>query len=404
LQGEQNKDASAGAWDRWLAALEANDSARVHAELTAIRERDPAFLTVTGDPSATWQWLEGRPGGIAVHPLRADGQTFVVAMRVRDGERRSMAVEVDNLPISRALEGSGADHRAEAEALRSALVTPFLAALGETPAVVLWIPTPDMRTVLSALLWADVPVATGVGLPTAHGRSMPRRRRSTLVALADPGPGSKGDLGGRGEAALKALAEAAGARGPVRTLGSVGGTYGRALLGDTPEVRDTPVSASDLLAEVKDHDVLVIMAHGDAATPDDAALLTVAMNGEEERLEIARLGSPPDRFAGVGVVLLSCGSGRVGQALANPGGIAGALISAGARWVVAPLIEVGVDLAKEVGVEVLNGLAAGRDPWDSLRVSSAPTVPDETDSPELGGPPTGPTRRLQRDSFVTWVG
>jgi CHAT domain len=134
--------------------------------------------------------------------------------------------------------------------------------------------------------------------------------------------------------------------------------------------------------------------------------LCLDASGHLNRLDVTMIAQAPDRFAGVTVLLLSCDGGRVGPSLAEPGGMAGALLSAGARCVVAPLWIIQLDVAVQVGEAVLRGLAAGEEPWETLAKLQVSVTGD---APHLGGPPRPlPERRaeqeLQRLSFVTWVG
>jgi hypothetical protein len=121
---------------------------------------------------------------------------------------------------------------------------------------------------------------------------------------------------------------------------------------------------------------------------------------------VAMIGQAPDRFAGAKVLLLACEGGRVGASLVEPGGMAGALLSAGARYVVAPLWPIGLDVAVQVAEAVLQGLTASEEPWEALaRLQVSMTG----EAPHLGGPPPPLAERLaaqelQRLSFVTWVG
>ena len=252
-------------------------------------------------------------------------------------------------------------------------------------------------------------MATTTSLALPDLTFAPGRRPSTLVVLADPGPKAdqeRLDLRGRGVAVVKTLTDAASTRGPVRLLGSEGERFGRGLLGDNLLVRDTPASAHDVLAEAGEHEIVVLIAHGRVESLEDAALLCVDAAGEIDILDVALLAQSPDRLAGATVLLLSCDGGRVGDSLADPGGVAGTLVSAGARCVVAPLWPVRLDVAAQVGEAVLRGLAGGEEPWDVL---AGLHVQGRKESPLLGGPPPSLSDRraeqsLQRLAFVVWVG
>jgi hypothetical protein len=186
----------------------------------------------------------------------------------------------------------------------------------------------------------------------------------------------------------------------------VGRSSGRTLLGNRTEVRNTPASAENLLAEAGEHDVIVVLAHGRVDSIEDATLLCIDEDGKLDRLDVTALARRPDRFAGATVLLLSCETGRASDSLAEPGGVAGTLVSAGARHVIAPLWPVQLDVAVRVGEAVLRGTQRGAAPWEVL---AALRVDGADDAPTLGGPPLPlatrrAERRLQGLAFVTWVG
>jgi hypothetical protein len=171
-------------------------------------------------------------------------------------------------------------------------------------------------------------------------------------------------------------------------------------------VRDTPASAQDVLIEAREHAVIVLVAHGQVETLEAAAVLCLDSTGRLDPLDVAALGRAPGHFAGATVLLLSCEGGRVGDSLTDTGGLAGTLVSAGARCVVAPLWPVRLDSAVQIGAAILRGLAQGAEPWETL---VALQVDGAQDSPRLGGPPPSLSERqaardLQHLAFVTWVG
>jgi hypothetical protein len=79
------------------------------------------------------------------------------------------------------------------------------------------------------------------------------------------------------------------------------------------------------------------------------------------------LADAPEAFAGSTVVLLACSAGQITSMLAEPGGLAGTLLSAGARCVVAPMWPVWIDAATQVAELVLRGAAFGEEPPQALR-------------------------------------
>lgn len=413
---------SAGCWSDWLADLDARVPRRVVAALDRVRAAAPDFLADASASESTWRWLQAHPGSAAVAVLLDAPTSLVLLQQVDDtGRRRTwvlgLPIPVPPLPLE-ALpaimrgevpgDARGAQETA-ATWLRAHLVAPVERFLDAPPRAVLWSPGPGLRLVAPVGLWPGVPVATATSLALPDLTTSPGRRRSTLVVLADPGdraPEPRLDLRGQGIAALESLARSAAEAGPVRVLGSVGGRFGRTLLPAHPDVRDTPASAHDVLAEAAEHAVIVLIAHGEVDALDDASVLCLDGSGALDRLDVKRLAQSAGRFAGATVVLLACESGRVGDALAEPGGLAGTLISAGARCVVAPLWPVRLDVAVQVGTSVLLGAARGEAPWEVLaRVQ----VDGAEGSPQLGRPPLSWTEReaaraLQRLAFVTWVG
>lgn len=414
---------SAAAWDAWRNALGSLDQRRMADALERVREVAPAFLAEDHANDVTWRWLEARPGSVAVALVLAEPASLALVMQVDGtGERKTWVLGLELEPPPRPLDtlpglmrGSVPEASAHAaldvlaQWVRRGLVEPIERFLGAPPSAVLWSPDPRLRLVAPSAVWRTVPVAAATSLVLPDLTSSPSRRRSSLVVLADPGaetPDPRLDLRGQGVPTLKALEGAAARRGPVRLLGSVGRRFGRALLGERPEVRDTPASGRDVILEAAEHEVIILVAHGEVETLEDAAVLCIDASGSVDRLDVALLEQSPDAFAGATVLLLSCEGGRMGDSLIEPGGLAGTLLSAGAACVVAPLWPVRLDAAEQVGRSVLEGLASGDDPWTVL---ARLQLHAQGESPTLGGPaPSLSERRaelaLQRLAFVAWVG
>lgn len=421
------QEISARLWQMWLRALDDGNQARVSELLQEIRGTVPRFPEEEQGFETTWQWLTAHPGsvGVSLH----NGGTFSLAVIFRvdeDGQRRTSVIGLKlgspPMPLdgfveemSGDLPGADArlDHEAMCEWLRKKAIEPILELLDETPSAVLWCPGPGLRTLAPSVLWPNLPVATTASLSLPSLKNAPGRRASTLIFLADPGPDTAGgrfDLYGHGQPAAVTLAEHAKLRKqPVRMLASVGNQYGRSLYESEEYVRDTVAGAEHLLTEARNHEIIVLIAHGIAETPGSAALLCVDESGAIERLDVARLQQEPQSFAGARVLLLSCESGRVGDSLVEPGGVAGTLIAAGARWVVAPLWTVELDIAEQIGKKVLRGLAKGLNPWEVLQEQ----LPMNSESsPTMGRRPMPLAERaerrvaeqFQRRAFVTWVG
>ena len=414
---------SASLWQDWLIALGERDQRCVADMLDRIHAGAPEFPAESAADMQTWRWLEAQPGSIALTLVLAEPAAMALVMQADDsGNHGRWVLGLDMPPpplpldsLTGLMRGAlpGPDAAAALEELaawvRDHAVAPVVRFLGEQPSVVLWSPGPGLRLIAPGAIWRGVPVATTASLALPDLMGVPGRRRSTLLVLADPGdraPQPRLDLRGQGVPALKSLSGTAAARGPVRVVASQGACSGRALLGDQAGLRDTPASAGDVLAEACEHDVVVLIAHGEVENLEDAAILCLGAEGGIDRLNVERLSRQPDQFAGATVLLLSCESGRIGDSLADPGGIAGTLLSAGARCVVAPLWPVRLDVAVQVGEAVLRGLAKGEQPWAAL---AALEVQSAGDSPPLGSPPPSLSDRraaveLQRLAFVTWVG
>ncbi|MBI2893923.1 MAG: CHAT domain-containing protein [Deltaproteobacteria bacterium] len=414
---------SAGLWETWRAAISSADQRQIADVLDRVRDVAPNFLVGDAASDSTWVWLEARPGSVAIALLLGEPVCLALLMQADGtGRRRTwvLGLELPPPPVSPAALADlmrglvprrdvGAALDAVTDWLRTNMVTPVERFLGGPPTAVLWSPGPGLRLVAPGAIWPNVPVATAASLSLPDLTASPGRRRSSLLVLADPGeraPEARLNLRGYGVPALENLSKEAAARGPVRLLGSVGGRFGRALLGERAVVRDSPASARDVLAEAGEHEVIVLVAHGEVETIETAAVLCIDSAGNVDRLDVATIAQDPDRFAGATVLLLSCDGGRVGDSLADPGGVAGTLVSAGARCVVAPLWPVQLDVAVQIGRAVLEGLATGQEPFAVLAKLQ---VVGKGDSPTLGRPPPSLSERqaaesLQRLAFVTWVG
>lgn len=414
---------SARLWEEWVSALAVHDGHRVVEALDRVRAAEPRFPEDSVADEPTWRWLLAHPDSAAISLVLTEPAALAVIMQIDpSGLRRTWVLGLDLPPpplacedlaalVSNKVPGQEAGRAIEALAgwLRQHLVAPLERFLGRALAAVLWCPDPRLRLIAPGAIWSGLPVAITASLALPNLGASPGRRRSTFIVLADPGdqaPEPGLDLQGHGLPALESLARVAAERGAVRLLGSVGRSSGRTLLGDRTVVRNTPASAANLLAEAGEHDMIVVLAHGRVDAIEDAALLCLDEDGDLDRLDVTMLARHPDRFAGATVLLLSCETGRASDSLAEPGGVAGTLVSAGARHVIAPLWPVQLDVAVQVGNAVLRGIQRGAAPWEvlaGLRIDVA------DDAPTLGGPPPPLAtqrehRRLQRLAFVTWVG
>jgi hypothetical protein len=414
---------SARLWEEWVSALAVRDGHRIVEALDRVRTAEPRFPDDSVADEPTWRWLLAHPDSAAISLILTEPAALAVIIQIDpSGLRRTWVLGLDLPPpplacealaalVSNKVPGPEAGRAIESLAcwLRQHLVAPLERFLDRAPTAVLWCPDPRLRLIAPGAIWSGLPVAMTASLALPNLGASPARRRSTFIALADPGdqaPEPGLDLQGHGLPALESLARVAAERGAVRLLGSVGHSFGRTLLGDRTIVRNTPASVANLLAEAGEHDMIVILAHGRVDAIEDAALLCLDEDGDLDRLDVTTLARDPDRFAGATVLLLSCETGRASDSLAEPGGVAGTLVSAGARHVIAPLWPVQLDVAVQVGQAVLRGIQRGAAPWEilaGLRIDGA------DDAPTLGGPPPPlamqrAERQLQGLAFVTWVG
>jgi tetratricopeptide (TPR) repeat protein len=414
---------SVSTWDAWRSAVSSRDQSQMADALDRVRETAPTFLAEEHANDVMWRWLEARPGSVAVALVLAEPVSLALLMQTDDaGERKTwvlgLELEPPPLPLDTlaglmrsAVPEAGAHAALDelAQWVRRGAVEPIVRFLGASPSAVLWSPGPGLRLVAPSAVWRGVPVVGATSLLLPDLTSAPSRRRSSLLVLADPGadaPDPQLDLRGQGVPTLEALERAATRRGPVRLLGSVGAQFGRSLLGERSVVRNTPASARDVLLEAAEHETVILVAHGEVATLEDAAVLCTDASGSIDRLDVGQLERSPDAFAGATILLLSCEGGRMGDSLVNPGGLAGTLLAAGAACVVAPLWPVRLDAAEQVGCAVLDGMTTGDDPWSVLAKLH---VHVHGGSPTLGRPPPSLSERqveqaLQRLAFVAWVG
>lgn len=404
-------------WTSWHGALDARDPVALAGVLKTVRAAAPEFLSADLTLAPTWRWLRGRPGAVAITIILAQPVSLAAVLSVDAGGRERvqvLGVPAPPPPVSdEALWGALSQstspdsdgfalHDTVAEWARKALVEPILRYLGAPPAAVLWCPGQTLRMVSPSAMWGKIPVATAAALALPDLASAPPRGRSTLVVLADPGKEPLG-LDGAGLPSAQRLVDTASSRGDTSALVSVGEKHGPSL-GVTRTVTG-PASPASLLRRARDHDVLVIVAHGEAQTPESAALLLLDEAGELQRLDVAKLAAHPGAFTGATVILLACESGRVGAGFHEPGGVAGALVAAGARAVIAPIWPVRLDVAEAVAEAVLRGVAAGEEPFEVLaRVQGGG---------DGRGAMLGPAPALNvqvraagrhRQAFVTWVG
>ncbi|HEX8821636.1 MAG TPA: hypothetical protein VF794_17050 [Archangium sp.] len=397
-----------GLWVEWLTASGSGDTRLLGRSLDSLRQHAPLFLRGEPDLEGTWSWLRTRPGSVALAVV--EGSRGSLAALLRHGPRREVLITRlaaskpphDEASVTGGLSarGPGEEYRALLEWARRELLSPLSSLLPPTPSHLLWVPTGVLRLLAPADLWPSVPVTCAVRLDLETRPVLPRPR-CTLLAVADPGPGSFQPLPGSVEL-VASLASSVQETGPVRVRMSRGARWGRALDIPCVELVEGPVSPDELLRELADVDVALLLCHGEVAGPQQARLLLVDGSGALVPLSMQRLADDPRRVAGATFVLLSCETGRVGHWLHRAAGLAGALLAGGAGSVIAPLWPVLLDPAWAVGRAVLGALARQEDPSKALQRLTAPES-----GPALGGPAR--VRREQETAwslraFVRWVG
>ncbi|WP_309895694.1 CHAT domain-containing protein [Archangium sp.] len=400
--------ASHATWVEWLAAIRSGEEKRIERVLDDLRRDAPTFLRGEPDLEGTWNWLRSRPGAIAV-AVMGGSQGLLAAILTHDGQNRVLVARLeagsppcDESTVARSLTADGPteEYRSLLEWARRHIVGPLDGLLPRNPSRLLWVPTGALRVLAPADLWPSVPVTCAVRLDL-ETRSPPARPRRTLLAVADPGPGTPLSIPSSIEMGAL-LARMAQDLGPLRVRMSRGAACGQSLGIPCPELVDGPASPEDILRELAEVDLAMLLCHGEVEGPRQARLLLVDGTGTLVPLGMERLAEDPRRVAGTTVVLLSCQTGRVGDWIHQAAGLAGALLAGGARSVIAPLWPVLLEPALAVGNAVLRTLASREDMSVVLWRLTAPES-----GPALGGPAR--VRHQQETAwslraFVRWMG
>ena len=337
------------------------------------------------------------------------GARGTLAAVLTQGEQRHVriaALEVQAPPheeeaVARGLSerGPGAEYLALLEWTRRGVLAPLERLLSRTPSHLLWVPTGVLRLLAPADLWPSVPVTCAVRLDL-ETRAPPPRPRRTLLAVADPGPGSRQSIPGSIEMGAS-LARTALEGGPLRVRMSRGATWGQKLAIPCPELVEGAASPDGLLLELAGVDVAVLLCHGEVDGPREARLLLMDDSGTVAPLSMQRLAEDPHLVAGTSIVLLSCETGRVGDWLHRAAGLAGSLLAGGARSVIAPLWPVLLEPAWAVGHSVLEALHHQGDLSEALlRLNASETGPTLGRSARGEGSP----QAWSLKAFVRWVG
>ncbi len=388
-------------WRRWQQALDSGDGPELARSLAAIHEFAPQYLVGELELERTWQWLQARTdaAAISVH-LRLPWTLCVILEHDRESRRRQRVVVLDTPSrpgderslsdrLAKLIYGGVRARAAYVELLswvREHVCSPIEQLIGRAPSTILWAPGPILRLVAPTMIWPNSAVVNAMGLGLPELERGPGRHRSTLLAVAM----SEADHVADARPITEELAAIAEAYGSTELLVSLGPQFGRAAFPAFARVRESSMSARALLSAAREHDVIAILAHGFVEPNGEGGIVCVGPDGSEEILDVTGVASDPNAFAGATVVLLSCETGRVAGAIHQPGGVAGILLAAGARMVVAPLWPVGFDVARDVARAILDGIARGHAPSEVLPAILATTGPRETE--------------LQRRGYVCWIG
>jgi hypothetical protein len=382
LAGRSARPAAASheAWVEWRTALQNGNTHAIGQALEKLRRDEPLFLRGEPQLTATWKWLQSRPGSAAIAVLESP-EGLLAAILEHDGQAKVHVVglsagepPVDEATVTAGMTASGADkaYQALLEWAREQVIAPLQHLLSCVPTQLLWISTGALRALAPSDLWPQSPVtcATRLDLET---RTYPARPRRTLLTVADPGPGSRmvQEIPGAVESGVR-LARLAESVGPLRVRMSRGPLFGQALGTACPGLIQGPASPEDICRELKEADVALFLCHGEVSGPRQARLFLLNGAGAVAALDMEHIADEPQRLAGTTVVLLSCETGRVGDWLHRAAGLSGALLACGARSVIAPLWPVRLEPAVAVGEALLKGLPEGREPSVTLHALQAP--------------------------------
>lgn len=381
--------------------IKQDDAVGAVERLRAIHRDAPGWLSEEEDLAGTRRWLKAHQAtGVAVWP--GQGGFLVALLGVQPKGDRVLLLPAPIIPMDeQGLAKLLRDPEQRAQILDSitawaqqTLLPRLRKALGRVPKQILWCPHGILRLLPPSALFERVPVSVAASL--ALDSSPPRRARSDklLVVVAEPADAPMG------RSIFDKAAQLASQGEPARMLFGRDACSGTAL---HPQALNAHPSADNVLRELDDASLAVIIAHGTAETAEDAWLHLLREDGSEDRLDVQALMADPGVVDGLRVILLACESGRTGDRPNQPGGIAGALISAGAKEVVAPLWPVSVPNATAVGRALLEGRAQGKGFAQVLaRLDGLPCVT----GPQLGRVSKAKKAAAHWDkaAFVSWVG
>ena len=388
---------------RWLRAIRTGDGASLPALLAEVRSHAPDWLAGDVSLDATKRWLASERGSVALAVWPAERGFLAVAIDGDSGRVAAMVLEAQT-PDLTAEEAAVCLRTTEQRSTvltglvrwaQRDVVARIVRAIGTMPRRILWAPHGLLRMVPPARVFPGTPVSCASSLALSDRRADRARDGRPVVIVADPG-----DRGARlGPAAVEGALRIQFALGDSRLILSDGRRFGAAV---HPTAEEVPASAAQVLRELDQARVAVVIAHG-TVEDDDAWIELIGADGKVEALHAGQLAEDHRVVEGLSLVLLSCETGNAGSAVDRPGGIAGALIMAGATEVVAPLWPVQVHSAVAVGEVVAAALAAHASGASALAEMLQPTGGA---SPQLG-PISGASQEAaswDTAAFVSWVG
>ncbi len=384
----------------WQRALALRDVSTVERMVRDIRSAHPTWLLDDPSLADTQRWLAGGGSvGIGVWP----GQTSVLVAVVRSNGGSRVLVLPGEPPKMDAELTTALRDRAQRVRLLGSLtawadrqLAPLRAFLDQPPDRVLWCPHGVLTLVPPSRVFPGVAVSVSKSLALRSPVKSRRRPASSVVVVADPG----GDRG-LGTAAIEGADRLSGRLDSCRVVVGVGPNHGPSLL---PRAVDLHPTVRHTIQELDSAAFAVVLAHGATEGPDEAWIELLNEDGGPERLDVGALARDPGAVSELSVVLLSCETGRAADHADVPGGVAGTLLLAGAREVVAPLWEVGLHSALNVADALCRARSAGTDLSVALATVAKQSLPQ-------GGPALGRPSPVDREAaswdaaaFVRWVG
>ena len=369
-------------WTRWRLVLREQGNFTERREVAAeLRKQAPSFLAASPSLEGTLQWL--REGRAAASLVLTERTLLVIVLGNGPGgpSARVLAVDLERCPVAESGAGAvfrsatdrrSADHKTAQDRVRelhewlvNKVVAPLKLVLPLGTTELCWSPNGIAAWMPLEVLWPDGPrVWTTPCLTRPPPPESAAAGDGVLLVCADPrSPGERGALLDAASDVAD-FADAFASTTRIEMLAACGRMYGKALLPTAPAglVTDRPASPEEVMARVQGRGLILILAHG-AYQPDDPAKSTfmlVDADGQEAELTAQQISERPGLIGEAVVVLLSCESGASGRLDAGPAGLAGALLSAGARVVVAPLWPVLLSTAIRVGRAAVEHLANRR--------------------------------------------